>query len=301
MSEETKTYSPEEVARKVLEKCQEIYNNNVLAKAEANSSHVIEAGEEPNNDDAECPESLAYSGENPEASKRDKPKKDDSSLEHEEEMDEEEEIAHDAAENRDDEKDEDIIEADEEADELADEEDGELADEEESEEESEEEEEKKKKKFEKSESKLGKFLAKKEEKRLGKTRPLAKSDVAKGDVLPFKGVKKPSKKVSTGNTGSFSNYEDYKRMANRTVEAAEEGLFTGDPKAFDKQPKKVKAKKLKDHIEKNKEKDKIDKAQLTSEENKPSLPAEQRPESSSKAPKQNIVGTKIKATDKQGY
>jgi len=52
-----KLYSAEEVAAAVLKKAHEMMKSSGLFKA--NSSHEIEAGEEPNNDDAEAPEYLA--------------------------------------------------------------------------------------------------------------------------------------------------------------------------------------------------------------------------------------------------
>ena len=61
---EKKEYSPEEVARKIVGS---IYgqlkkNEDKLAKAK-NTAHEIENGGEPNDDNAECPASLAASGE----------------------------------------------------------------------------------------------------------------------------------------------------------------------------------------------------------------------------------------------
>lgn len=56
IKEEEKFYTPEEVAIAVLKKAQELLRNSSLFKA--NSSHEVENGEEPNNDDAECPPSL---------------------------------------------------------------------------------------------------------------------------------------------------------------------------------------------------------------------------------------------------
>lgn len=53
---EKKEYSPQEVAEAILKKCQELYNNNSLAKS--NTAHEIEAGQEAKNDDAEAPEQL---------------------------------------------------------------------------------------------------------------------------------------------------------------------------------------------------------------------------------------------------
>lgn len=55
-----KNYTPQEAAMAILEKCKELYKNSTLAKA--NTSHEIEPGGEPSNDDAECPEQL-QSGE----------------------------------------------------------------------------------------------------------------------------------------------------------------------------------------------------------------------------------------------
>lgn len=55
--EEEKYYTPEEAAVKVLEKAQELMRKSELFKN--NTSHDVEVGEEPSNDDAECPEYLA--------------------------------------------------------------------------------------------------------------------------------------------------------------------------------------------------------------------------------------------------
>lgn len=52
-----KFYTPEEVAVAVLKKAQELLKNSHLMKT--NTSHEVEAGEEPNNDEAEAPEYLA--------------------------------------------------------------------------------------------------------------------------------------------------------------------------------------------------------------------------------------------------
>jgi hypothetical protein len=52
-----KEYSPEEVARTILAKAHDMLKNSTLFKA--NTSHEIELGEEPRNDDAEAPEYLA--------------------------------------------------------------------------------------------------------------------------------------------------------------------------------------------------------------------------------------------------
>lgn len=53
---EERFYTPEEVAAAVLKRTYELLKKSELFKA--NTSHEIEAGEEPNNEDAECPPSL---------------------------------------------------------------------------------------------------------------------------------------------------------------------------------------------------------------------------------------------------
>lgn len=172
---EGKFYTPEEVAIKVLEKAREMLAKSEVLK-KANTSHEVEGGEEPNNDDAECPEYLADADIEGAGEEKANKKKKDSEPAHEEGMSEDEEMAHDAAENEADEDDADKIEADEEPE--AKEADAEIeqedAGEEDSEEEAAEEEDDKeeaekavdKKKMDKSESKginkLKNFLAKKE-------------------------------------------------------------------------------------------------------------------------------------------
>ena len=52
-----KTYTPAEAALLVLKKTEEMYKNSTLAKA--NTAHEVEVGEEPSNDEAECPAYLA--------------------------------------------------------------------------------------------------------------------------------------------------------------------------------------------------------------------------------------------------
>lgn len=115
MSDEKKEFTPQEAAIAVLKKAQELYKNSELYKS--NSAHEVDPGEEPNNEDAECPESLADQGTKFEAKHEQKKKKvegDSSDPAHEQGMGEEEEKAHDAAENEADEQDSDNIEADEE-------------------------------------------------------------------------------------------------------------------------------------------------------------------------------------------
>lgn len=62
-----KKYSPAEVAQLVREKLQECLQKSEITSdmmKSANSSHEIDAGEEPRNDDAECPKSLGGAGAN---------------------------------------------------------------------------------------------------------------------------------------------------------------------------------------------------------------------------------------------
>jgi len=69
-----KEYSPEQVAKSILEKCSELYKSETIAKA--NTAHELETGAEPNNDDAECPEQLASDGTSLDSGeKKDKKKK----------------------------------------------------------------------------------------------------------------------------------------------------------------------------------------------------------------------------------
>ncbi len=118
MSDEKK-YTAEDAATAILAKAHEMLSKNELTKA--NSSHEVENGEEPNNDDAECPAYLAEADIEGSGEKKAK-KKDGEAVEgdnedgpeHEEGMGAEEEKEHDAAENEADEKDTDIVEADEE-------------------------------------------------------------------------------------------------------------------------------------------------------------------------------------------
>ena len=121
MSKEDKYYSPQEVAAKILETVHNRMKKSELFKN--NTSHEIELGQEPNNDDAEAPEYLADANieddYKEDESRKGKKKKsgdniDESDPEHEQGMDASEEKEHDAAENEADEEDADNIEADEE-------------------------------------------------------------------------------------------------------------------------------------------------------------------------------------------
>ena len=110
-----KDYSAYEAAIAVLNKVQDMYKTSNVYKS--NSSHELEPGEEPNNDDAECPDYLSEAessplGEGGEGKK--KKKAEGSQPAHEEDMSEEEDKEHDAQEQGDDEQDSDNIEADEE-------------------------------------------------------------------------------------------------------------------------------------------------------------------------------------------
>lgn len=92
-----KTYSPEEVAKAVLAKAHEMLKKSELAKA--NTAHEIEAGEEPNNDDAEAPEYLANADieESGQKKKKKQHSEDQDEMDHDDEM-EDREIAEDEAE-----------------------------------------------------------------------------------------------------------------------------------------------------------------------------------------------------------
>lgn len=118
MGNEEKLYTPEEAARAILRKAHEMLKEKSLSKA--NTSHEVEIGEEPRNDDAECPEYLAQADIEGDGERKPKKAKGDGGyseeLEHEEGMNESEETEHDLQEQEDDEQDADIIEADEEED-----------------------------------------------------------------------------------------------------------------------------------------------------------------------------------------
>ena len=122
-----KIYTPQEVALAVLAKAREMIEKTNLHKA--NNAHEVEMGEEPSNEDAECPEYLAEanieddykedesrkSGKKSSKNKDLKDSEEDSEQpEHEKDMSPEEEKDHDAMENESDEQDADLIEADEE-------------------------------------------------------------------------------------------------------------------------------------------------------------------------------------------
>jgi hypothetical protein len=118
---EEKFYTAQEVAVKVLEKAHEMMKKSEIFKS--NTAHEVEAGEEPKNDDSECPEYLAdadIENDGAHGEKEGKKKKGaegdkhSEEPEHEEGMEPEEEKEHDAEENEADEKDDDKIEADEE-------------------------------------------------------------------------------------------------------------------------------------------------------------------------------------------
>jgi hypothetical protein len=72
-----KMYSPAEVAKMILDKTQEVLKKHeeVLFKSK-NTAHEIDAGEEPKNDEAECPDSLK--GEGASSASKSEPKKDSS-------------------------------------------------------------------------------------------------------------------------------------------------------------------------------------------------------------------------------
>lgn len=115
--QDSKEYTPREVAVKILARAHEILKKSDLFKA--NTAHEIEAGSEPYTPDAEAPEYLANAnfgtGEE-DSEKKKKGSKHPDEPDHEMDMGEEEEMMHDAQENEDDEMDSDMVEADEEAD-----------------------------------------------------------------------------------------------------------------------------------------------------------------------------------------
>ena len=121
-----KTYTPEEMAQAILNKCEELYKNSTLAKA--NTAHELEDGGEPSNDDSEAPEQLQVGevtkpgqseqknkkkknadGSDMESEEGDEGSSEGEVPEHEEGMDAETKAAHDATES---ESDEEEIEAD---------------------------------------------------------------------------------------------------------------------------------------------------------------------------------------------
>jgi len=138
MKKEEKKYTAEEVAKIVLKKAQEMIEASALYKS--NNSHEVENGEEPYNEDSECPEYLCDADIEEDFKEDDKRKKkkspsdssedsefeseedsefeeedsDSDEPEHEKDLSPEENKEHDAAENEADEEDEDNIEADEE-------------------------------------------------------------------------------------------------------------------------------------------------------------------------------------------
>jgi len=59
---DNKTYTAQEVARMILEKTQETLKKHEELLKSKNSAHEIDLGEEPKNDEAECPESLKANG-----------------------------------------------------------------------------------------------------------------------------------------------------------------------------------------------------------------------------------------------
>jgi hypothetical protein len=126
MSDEKK-YTPEEATQAIFKKVHEMLKKSEIYKA-SNTAHEVENGEEPQNDDAECPEYLANADIEGDGDKKAKKKPGDAAESegesedkhseepnHEEDMGSEEEKEHDAEENEADEKDEDKVEADEES------------------------------------------------------------------------------------------------------------------------------------------------------------------------------------------
>lgn len=67
-----KTYTASEVARMILEKTHQTLRKHEELLKSKNSAHEIDLGEEPNNDEAECPESLKASGSSSSGEKSEK-------------------------------------------------------------------------------------------------------------------------------------------------------------------------------------------------------------------------------------
>jgi hypothetical protein len=74
-----KTYTASEVARMILEKTHQTLRKHEELLKSKNSAHEIDLGEEPNNDEAECPESLKASGSASSGEKSEKKPKAESS------------------------------------------------------------------------------------------------------------------------------------------------------------------------------------------------------------------------------
>ncbi len=101
-----KMFTAEEVARMILDKAHNtLKKHEETLKKSKNTAHEIDAGEEFNNDEAECPESLKGEG-NSETSKNE-PKKEKSSVaENEDSMMEDEPLSDDESEEDESEEDE---------------------------------------------------------------------------------------------------------------------------------------------------------------------------------------------------
>jgi hypothetical protein len=101
-----KMYSPAEVAKMILDKTQEVLKKHeeVLFKSK-NTAHEIDAGEEPKNDEAECPDSLK--GEGASSASKSEPKKDSSPVAESEDSEmEDEPLSDDESEEDESEEDE---------------------------------------------------------------------------------------------------------------------------------------------------------------------------------------------------
>jgi hypothetical protein len=101
-----KTYSPAEVARMILEKAHNtLKKHEEMLQKSKNTAHEIDAGEEPKNDEAECPESLK--GEGASSASKSEPKKEKSPVAESEDSEmEDEPLSDDESEEESDENEE---------------------------------------------------------------------------------------------------------------------------------------------------------------------------------------------------
>ena len=198
-----KTYTPEEVAKKILEKTQEMYKKSKLYKS--NTAHEIEPGSEPVSEGAECPEYLQGNGEAPSDSKYNGKKKE-----------KENEVEEKAEAKERDEEDADIIEEDKEPENIK-----EGNEEESEEEESEEEESEEEESEEENEKKIKKIVEKSEE--------LIKKAEKYNNGLPIDLKKEPKSK-------KLKNFLDKKIEKKQGVPKG------ADPEVHERCVKKVKAK-----------------------------------------------------------
>ena len=109
-----KKYTAEEVARMIADRAAEVmkkhevsseYFEQILEKSK-NKAHEIDSGEEPNNDDAECPPSLCENGESEKSESSESTSMEDQPLQGDEDSDTEKEEVEEKDDDEEDEKDE---------------------------------------------------------------------------------------------------------------------------------------------------------------------------------------------------